>query len=385
MKSKAIGSCLAIAFGLVAVASANAQTARPPADIPMISLENVAYHGFFYAGGQYVREGDQATMGGAMYVEVMVPREIRHPYPVIMFHGAGQTGVDWLQTPDGRPGWAYDFLEMGYVVYLEDYPGRGRSAYVPDHDGRLNIRNAPDLEQIFTASAATADFPQASKHTQWPGSGRMGDKVFDDFNKTQVQFMAGQDGPAVEANIALLDMIGSPVILLTHSQGGAFGWPVAQARPQLVKAIVTVEPAAPPIRGVNTSTLEYNPRGGLAYGVSGYPMQYDPPISDPSELSVELEPAPQGPGLVPCYRQTEPARQLVGLQDIPVLFLNGEGGYHRIFDHCLADWLNQAGVRTEYVRMEEAGMPGNGHMMMLELNSKEIAQYIGNWLDHNVD
>lgn len=379
---KALGLAL---LGMGLAIGAGAQTARPPAAIPMMSLDNVAYHGFFYAGGKYVREGDQATMGGAMYVEVMVPREVQHPYPVIFFHGAGQTGVDWLQTPDGRPGWAYDFLEMGYVVYLEDYPGRGRSAYVPGHDGNLNIRNAPNLEQIFTASAATADFPQASKHTQWPGSGRMGDKIFDDFNKTQVQFMGGQDGPAVEANIALLDMIGGPVILLTHSQGGAFGWPVAQARPDHVMAIVTVEPAAPPIRGVNTSTLEYNPRGGLAYGVSGYPMEYDPPISDSSELQVELEPEAQGPGLVPCYRQVEPARKLVGLQDIPVLFLNGEGGYHRIFDHCLADWLNQAGVSTEYVRLEEAGMPGNGHMMMLELNSKEIAQYIGAWLEDNLD
>jgi len=371
--------------GLAVLGSAGAQHARPNANIPMMPLDNVAYHGFFYAGGEYVGEGEDVTMGGAMYVEVMVPREIRHPYPIVFYHGAGQTAVDWLQTPDGRPGWAYDFLEMGYVVYLEDYPGRGRSAYVPGHDGRLNIRNAPDLEQIFTASAATADFPQASKHTQWPGTGRMGDKIFDDFNKTQVQFMGGQDAPAVAANIALLDMIGNPVILLTHSQGGAYGWPVAQARPNLVKAIVTVEPAAPPIRGVDTSAVAYLDRGGLQYGVSGYPIEYDPPISDPSELAVELEDAPQGPGLVPCYRQVEPARKIVGLQDIPVLFLNGEGGYHRIFDHCLADWLNQAGVSTEYVRMEEAGMPGNGHMMMLELNSKQIAQYIGDWLQDNVD
>jgi pimeloyl-ACP methyl ester carboxylesterase len=385
MKTKVSMTLSAMLFGMALTATGLAQAQRVPDAIPMMSLDNVAYHGFFYAGGDYVREGDQATMGGAMYVEVMVPREIRHPYPIVLFHGAGQTAVDWLQTPDGRPGWAYDFLEMGYVVYMEDYPGRGRSAYVPNHDGPLRIRNAPNLEQIFTASAATADFPQASKHTQWPGTGRMGDKIFDDFNRTQVEFMGGQDGPAVDANIALLDMIGSPVIMLTHSQGGAFGWPVAQARPDLVKAVVTVEPAAPPIRGVNTSTVEYNPGGGLAYGVSGYPMRYDPPISDPSELQVELEPQAQGPGLVPCYRQVEPARQLVGLQDIPVLFLNGEGGYHRIFDHCLADWLNQAGVKTEYVRMEEAGMPGNGHMMMLELNSKEIAQYIGNWLDENVD
>ena len=44
-------------------------------------------------------------------------------------------------------------------------------------------------------------------------------------------------------------MINTPVILLTHSQGGAFGWLVADARPNLVKAIVTLEPAAPPIQG----------------------------------------------------------------------------------------------------------------------------------------
>lgn len=353
--------------------------------IDMMDMSNVAYQGFFYAGGEYVREGDQVTMGGAMYVEVMVPKEIRHPYPVVFFHGAGQTAVDWLQTPDGRPGWAYNFLDAGYVVYMEDYPGRGRSQYVPDHDGRLNIRNAPQLEEIFTASAAVSEekqiFPQAPLHTQWPGTGRMGDPVFDFFNKTQVQFMAGQDGPAVAANIALLDMIGTPVILLTHSQGGAFGWPVAQARPDLVHAIVTVEPAAPPIRGVDTTNVQVLDRGGLRYGISNYPIEYEPPITEPTDLNVVLEEQAQGENLVPCYRQVEPARQLANLTHIPVLFLNGEGSYHRIFDHCLADWLNQAGVQTEYIRMEEVGLSGNGHMMMLEENSKEIADYIIGWLN----
>ena len=77
----------------------------------------------------------ESTMGGAMYVEVMVPKQIRSPYPVVFLHGAGQTGVDWLQTPDGRPGWAYNFLDMGYVVYLQDFPARGRSQYVPGVDG----------------------------------------------------------------------------------------------------------------------------------------------------------------------------------------------------------------------------------------------------------
>jgi pimeloyl-ACP methyl ester carboxylesterase len=356
-----------------------------PDSIPTVPLDNVARHGFFYAGGEYVGEPGKETMGGAMYVEVLVPNEILHPYPIVMLHGAGQTGVDWLQTPDGRPGWAYNFVDMGYVVYMQDFPARGRSQYVPGVDGDMNIRNAPNIEQIFTASAATADFPQASKHTQWPGTGQMGDLYMDAFMKTQVQYIGGRQAQlTIDANVALLDMIGTPVILLTHSQGGWFGWNIADERPDLVRTIVTFEPAAPPIRGVDTSNVTYRERGGLAWGVGNTPITYDPPVSDPSELQVELQAEAEGPGLVPCYQQTEPARQLVNLADIPVLFMNGEGGYHRIFDHCLANWLNQAGVDTEYVRMEDAGLPGNGHMMMLELNSKEIAEYVHSWLEENI-
>jgi hypothetical protein len=318
---------------------------------------------------------------------VLVPKQIRSPYPVVFLHGAGQTGVDWLQTPDGRPGWAYNFLDMGYVVYLEDFPTRGRSQYVPGVDGtaerpNLNIRTAPNLEETFTASAARGDFPQAKKHNQWPGTGRMGDKIFDGFAKTQVQFLGGgrQDVLTRDANVALLDMIGTPVILLTHSQGGAFGWLVADARPNMVKAIVTVEPAAPPIKGVDTAKVSYNDGGGLSWGVTGSPITYDPAVGNPSELQTILEQKASEPGKVACYVQAEPARTLKNLQTIPVLFLSGEGGYHREYDHCLAKWLNQAGVKTEYVELEKVGLTGNGHMMMLEKNSAEIARYMGSWL-----
>jgi pimeloyl-ACP methyl ester carboxylesterase len=315
-----------------------------------------------------------------------VPRQIRHPYPIVFLHGAGQTGVDWLQTPDGRPGWAYNFLDQGYVVYLEDFPMRGRSQYVPEVDGNLTIRTGPNLEEIFTAGAVRGKFPQAAKHTQWPGTGLMGDPITDDFNRTQVQFVQGprQEALTRDANIALLDRIGTPVILLTHSQGGAFGWSVADARPNLVKAIVTVEPAAPPITAVDSNAVRNVDRPGLRWGLTNVPITYDPPITDPSELDTVVQAQAEGPGLVPCYMQREPARKLANLQNIPVLFLNGEGGYHRVFDHCLANWLNQAGVATEYVRMEEVGLTGNGHMMMLERNSAEIAQFIGNWLRDNI-
>jgi pimeloyl-ACP methyl ester carboxylesterase len=389
----ALAAAVAIASGGSDAAAQSLSSKAAPPSIPTVSLSNVARHGFFYAGGKYVGElgaDKESTMGGAMYFEVMVPKQIRSPYPVVFLHGAGQTGVDWLQTPDGRPGWAYNFLDMGYVVYMQDFPARGRSQYVPGVDGtatqlNLNIRTASNLEETFTAASARGDFPQAKTHTQWPGTGRIGEKIFDDFAKTQVQFLAGprQETLTRDANVALLDMIGSPVILLTHSQGGAFGWLIADARPHLVKAIVTLEPAAPPIRGVDNAKVTYQQGGGLSWGVANSPMAYDPPAATAADLKTVLETQAPAADKVPCYVQQQPARKLKNLQNIPVLFLVGEGSYHRIYDHCLARWLNDAGVKTEYVEMEKVGLGGTGHMMMLEKNSAAIAKYMGGWLAKN--
>ena len=375
----------ALSFG-AAVHKAGA----PPAAIPTFSTDDLSRTGIFYAGGKYVGAPGKETMGGDAYVEVWVPRQIRHPYPIVYIHGAGQTATDWLQTPDGRPGWAYYFAKLGYVQYMVDSPARGRSPFVPDHDGNLTIRAATNLEATFTASAKKGNFPRAHLHTQWPGAGLMGDPIFDEFAKTQVQFLGGggpasQDQLSRDAFIALLDMIKSPVIILSHSQGGTVGWLMADARPSQVKGIVTVEPAAPPIKGVDTAKVAYQAGGGLTWGVASDPIHYEPPVKDPSELQVALEEKSDIPGdVVPCYLQKEPGRKLVNLEKIPVVYLSAEGGYHRVFDHCLAKWLNQAGVKTQFVRLEDVGIHGNGHEMMLEKNSDEIAKFIGGWLEKNV-
>ena len=116
--------------------------ALPPASIPTFSTENVGRMAHFYVGGKYVGEPGKEQMQGAMYVEVWVPKQVRQPHPIVMFHGNGQTATGWQQTPDGRPGWAYYLVGQGYVVYMVDYPARGRSPYVPGVDGQLGIRSA---------------------------------------------------------------------------------------------------------------------------------------------------------------------------------------------------------------------------------------------------
>ncbi len=370
----------------LAARAQKASPAVPPPTIPTFSTSDIARTGFFYAGGKYVGPPGKEVMGGAEYVEVMVPKRIRHPYPIVFFHGAGQTATDWLQTPDGRPGWAYFFLKQGYTLYLVDYPARGRSAYVPDADGPLTIRTAPNLEHIWTDIGEQGDWPQAKTFTQWPGSGKMGDPIFDNFAKTQVQFVGEvkQAELNLEAHEALLDMIGTPVILITHSQGGEFGWQIADARPKLVKAIITAEPAGPPIMSVNIAKIAYNPRSSLVWGVTSLPMHYDPPITDPSELQPVLEEKSDAPDEVPCYLQKEPAHKLVNLEGIPILDVSSQSSYHRVFDSCVPKWLNQAGAKVQYVKMEDVGLTGNEHEMMLDKNSDAIAKFFSQWLDKNV-
>ena len=43
-------------------------------------------------------------------------------------------------------------------------------------------------------------------------------------------------------------------------------------------------------------------------------------------------------------------------------------------------YLTQAGVRNAMIRLGDVGIHGNGHMMMLEQNSDDIAAVMRDWL-----
>lgn len=340
----------------------------------------------FFAGGRYVGEAGKEVMQGAMYVERLRPATVTRRYPIVLFHGAAQTSVNWLTTPDGRKGWAQFFVEQGHDVYIVDQPARGRSAWHPGIDGNLRNFPAPTIEMLFTNSAAAARWPQAARHTRWPGSGpmrgRMGDPIFDQFYASQVEYLSSNaetQNLVREAGKALLDRIG-PAIILTHSQAGPFGWLLADARPDLVKGIIAVEPNAPPIQ----ASPVFGAARQLAWGPTDIAITYDPPVLDPSQLEVEQQAQPSRPDLVSCWRQKSPARQLPRLKDIPIVILISEASYHAQYDHCLSEWLAQAGVRNEMVRLEDVGIHGNGHMMMLETNNLDIASWIDNWIVKSV-
>jgi len=109
---------------------------HPTAEGPI----RLADHGWFYAGGEYVERDGKPLLRGAMYVERFVPEKQTQPYPVVMIHGNGQTGTNFTGTPDGRRGWAHDFLRAGYTVYVADQPARGRS---PQSDALYGTSEMP--------------------------------------------------------------------------------------------------------------------------------------------------------------------------------------------------------------------------------------------------
>jgi pimeloyl-ACP methyl ester carboxylesterase len=198
-----------------------------------------------------------------------------------------------------------------------------------------------------------------------------------------IESFAKQQPLVRDALIALLDRIG-PSILLTHSQSGAFGWPVADARPELVKAILAIEPNGPLGRSLEfIGAPDYFKEGALAlaYGVTDVPLSYAPTLASAAELSFVKEEKPDGPELATCWKQAEPARQLPNLQKMPILVLTSEASYHAPYDHCTVKYLQQAGVKPTFIRLADLGIHGNSHVMMLEKNNREIAAVIAKWLD----
>src|SRR6185503_10209477 len=95
-----------------------------------------------------------------------------------------------------------------------------------------------------------------------------------------------------------------------------------------------------------------------------------PPVAAPAELKTVEQSVPDGPNLVRCRLQAEPARKLSGLQGTPILIFAAEASYHAMYDHCTAKFLNQAGVKTDFIRLEDVGIRGNGHMVMIEKNKR---------------
>jgi hypothetical protein len=348
----------------------------------------LAKSSYFFVGGKI----DPAVQGsapvGQMYVEYLIPQRQTHRYPIIMVHGGSQTGTNFTGTPDGREGWAQYFVRRGYAVYVVDQVARGRAANWSQAQGPVQPANIDRLTQRFVAPERFKLWPQAHLHTQWPGEGKPGDEAFDQFYASQFPSVASfqkQQEINPPALVALLDKIG-PAILLTHSQSGAFIWPVTDARPNLIKANIAVEPNGPPVHELDfKGAPDWFADGAneKAFGLGEVPIVYDPPLGG-GKLEFVRQDKPDRPDLARCWLQKEPARKLPNIAKAPLLIVTSEASYHASYDHCTSAYLTQAGVKHTFTRLVDRGVRGNGHMMMLEKNNQDIARVMADWLDRTI-
>ena len=343
---------------------------------------------YFYIGGEYQFDASSKgfVMVGQMYVEHLTsPYGIQQPYPLVLIHGNGMTGTNWLNTPGGRPGWVSYFLEQGYDVYIVDQPARGRSPLLSSSNITIKTYSVEMMEERFTATNNYHLWPQAILHTQWPGDnnttkGRKGDPIFDAFYASTVQFIASEavvQTMMQKSGAALLDKIG-PAILLTHSQSGSYGWLITDLRPNLVKAIIAIEPKGPPFR-----EAIFTNKSARQWGLADIPLTYDPPINSSSDLLTNEIPS-TNENLTACVLQQEPAHKLINLLNTSILIETGQASYHALYDHCTVQFLQQAGVSVDFLRLEDIEIHGNGHMQMMEKNNLQIAQILHQWLLKNI-
>ena len=338
--------------------------------IKRIDQSHLGAKSIFYIDGSIVGADGKHHMCNQMYVEALFPKKQLHPWPVVFFHGAGQTNVNWMVTPDGRMGWADYFVSKGYAVYMCEQPSRGRSAYHPEDNGPRMYHSLESLQRFMSDGGA---WPQSKRHTQWPGEGTMDftDETDRQFIASQVEYLTrNEDSQRLTkaCGLRLLSQIG-PAILLTHSQAGPFGWLIADEAPELVKGIVALEPSGPPFSADLTECAARN------YGIADLPLHYDPPVSGKEAFRLQLlnsKDPERNPGWVLC----DPAPRLPRLAGIPIWLIVSESSYHAGYDHLTSHVLDQCGVEHEFIRLEQEGIHGNGHMMMLEKNNLEIADLI---------
>ena len=148
-------SCLLM--GVAAAATVLASAANAGGEAGTLQLRDI--------GAKFVGYTTKSADNGSvdvlnpLFVQYLLPERRRHEHPVVFIHGGGGQGTDWLETPDGRDGWADYFVAAGWDVYVVDRPGHGRSQSNSGcGNGQVRVGNSAIISRLSTSAPAV-----------WPG------------------------------------------------------------------------------------------------------------------------------------------------------------------------------------------------------------------------
>lgn len=314
----------------------------------------LADEGGFFVNGQSVRSdfpGASPRTGPApagnitvnqMYVHFRIPAA-KKGIAIVMVHGSNHTGMTYETTPDGREGWATWFTRQGHPVYVVDHSGRGRSGFNPTpvnavRDGGADPRTLPTLfmgpiDRAWSNFRFGPAYPKPFPNVQFPLEAL--DQYLAQLVPNSETTLAGGGTNTVNALTALLDKIG-PAVVMVHSQSGVYGLDVVRRRPNLVKALISVE------GGCETLT----------------PVDIASPFVKVPFVTVW------------------------GDNSIGAAGVNGD--QRREGCSKAAGMIKSGGGRATFLLLPDAGIRGNSHMLMMDRNNLLIAEVLRRWMEENV-
>ncbi len=215
----------------------------------------IAEQGMFSAGGtvtdplpgEYDEKTnwmDESRSGNTMHIDhanvfYQIPENAAGK-PIVFLHGAGQSRMCWMTTPDGREGWSDIFQKKGHGVFLVDQPRRGEAGQTAIGP----VDTLPGDQAWYTHFRIGRIAPERYDNSQFPEGNYAQDQFFRQMTPNTAEF---DQKVMADAMNAVLDEVfkrtGEKPILITHSQGGLVGWGVS---PEKVCAIVTIEPGYAP-------------------------------------------------------------------------------------------------------------------------------------------
>jgi pimeloyl-ACP methyl ester carboxylesterase len=256
---------------------------------------------------------------------------------VVLVHGGGLTGRCYLETADGRPGWARNLVGAGFRVVV--------THWLAGHGAAPGVATG---EQVSRALAC------------------------------------------------LVEAMPVPPVVLVHSMSGPYGFRLAELCGNLLRGMVAVAPGPPgniqprpkiisesaeavtvaqpatemtlPKAGVWVPSAEFVHKkfvGASRRFPRGHAdAYYRTTVPVPASLMLERVNLSSSQLTV-----EDPAR----FRGLPVLLATGSGDadHSRAADGATADWLSSLGAAVTYRFLEEGILGGNGHCPMAETNSED--------------
>ena len=323
---------------------------------------------FMFGGTADILPSGETFHGDHGYAEYFVPENAKN-LPIVLWHGIGQSGKCFESTPDGREGFSAILPRLGWAAYIIDQPRRGRAGYThvkPDGGTVPTILMETAVWDAFRNGVwLPGHNAKLNAKTQFPATPEGVDQFFrqqtpdtgaePQVNRPHRIFLARTMAKLFERT--------GPVILMTHSNSGQYGWETAMQNPGAVRGIIALEPGS---------------------------------VSFPESMRGKVKEAPY---------KNEAAAQAVQLQFIPdadfekllklpILIVYGDNiakapsdvfnedvwrlsAYHA---KLFVDEVNRRGGDAKLLHLPEAGLQGNTHAVYADLNNLEVAQVILDWL-----